>query len=519
MNKLSKLYKKLHRWPGLILSFILFYYGVTGIFMNHRQLFSGVDISRDFLPEGYAYRNWNNSALKGNLIIAPDSVLVWGNIGIWITDSAFVRYTSLNDGFPKGSDNRKIFDVHRSADGRLYAATLFGLYAFDGDSRQWRKFDLDVDIERFVAIESIGDTLYALNRSFLFKGESEGVKTEFSKIELAAPEGYRQQVGLFETLWQTHSGEIFGMPGKLFVDLLGLITVFLSVTGIICFFFPDRIKRRIRAGKPARRLVRANKWSLKWHNKTGTWFYIPLTILFLSGTFLRPPLLIAIARADMSPLKFSHLDQPNPWYDKLRDIVYDQAGNRFLLSAYDGMYSMKRGSLQPVRLSNQPPVSIMGINTFEPLQNGFFLIGSFSGLFLWNPSVPEIIDYVKGEQWKPQTSGRPVGDFKVTGTIKDLSGNKYMIDYERGAISLYHERSFPAMPKNLLKESKMSLWSASLEIHTGRIFEFLLNDFYILLVPLTGLAGVMVVISGYLLYRRRYRKTNVSKPFQKFSST
>jgi len=474
--------------------------------MNHRDLFSGIDISRNLLPDGYAYRNWNNSALKGNLIINPDRILVYGNVGIWVTDSAFTRYTSFNVGFPKGSDNRKIFDVHRSADGRLYAATLFGLYAFDEDRTEWRKFNLEVDIERFVGIESIGDTLYAINRSFLFKGKSEGPQTRFSRIELTAPQGYEQQVSLFETLWQTHSGEIFGMPGKLFVDFLGLITVFLSLTGIVYFFFPDWIKRRKAKGKAARTLIRTNKWSLKWHNKAGAWFYIPLIILFLTGTFLRPPLLIAIARANISPLKFSHLDQPNPWYDKLRDILYDQERGRFLLSTSEGMFFMDPNDDEPVKAGIQPPVSVMGINTFEPLQNGWFLIGSFSGLFLWNPSVPEIVDYVKTKLWEPQTSGRPVGDFKVTGTITDTHGNKYMIDYDRGAIPLRHENSFPAMPQNLLKKSKMSLWSASLEIHTGRIFEFALSSFYILLVPLIGFAGVLVVISGYLLYRRRYRK-------------
>jgi len=506
VDKLSRLYKKFHRWPGLILSFILLYYGITGIFMNHRELLSGIDISRNVLPDSYAYRNWNNGALKGNLIINPDSILVYGNVGIWVTDSLFLRYASLNAGFPEGSDNRKIFDVHRSADGRLYAATLFGLYAFDEDGKQWYKFDLDVDIKRFVGIESIGDTLYAINRSFLFKGKSEGTKTVFSRITLVAPEGYRHQVGLFETLWQIHSGEIFGMPGQLFVDFLGLITVFLSLTGIIYFLFPRWIRKRKSQGKPALILVRTNKWSLKWHNKAGAWFYIPLTILFLSGTFLRPPLLIVIARDSISPLKFSHLDQPNPWYDKLRDILYDSAGNRFLLSAHDGIYSLQTGSLQPVRLDIQPPVSVMGINTFEPLQNGWFLIGSFSGLFLWNPLLPEIVDYAKGKPWKAQASGRPVGEFKVTGTITDTFGNKFMVDYDRGAIPLRHEKNFPGMPENVLKESKMSLWSASLEIHTGRIFEPVLDVFYILLVPLTGLAGVMVVISGYLLYRRRYRK-------------
>ncbi len=49
------------------------------------------------------------------------------------------------------------------------------------------------------------------------------------------------------------------------------------------------------------------------------------------------------------------------------------------------------------------------------------------------------------------------------------------------------------------RQSSMSLWNLSLEIHTGRFFQFLLGDFYILIVPLVGLAAIMVIISGYLL--------------------
>lgn len=507
MDQLSRLYKKFHRWPGLILSFILLCYGITGIFMNHRSMFSGIDVPRNILPEGYACRNWNNSALKGNLIVSPDSILVYGNIGIWLTDSAFQEYTSFNAGFPRGVDNRKIFDVHRSPHGELYAATLFGLYAYDTDNHVWKKFEPDVDIERFVGIESAGDTLYAINRSYLFKGKSDGPDTRFTKVELAAPKGYKQQVSLFDTMWQTHSGEIFGLPGKLFVDFLGFITIFLSVTGIIYFFFPEWIKRRKQRDKPIRVFAGINKWSLKWHNKTGAWFYIPLVILFLTGMFLRPPLLIAIARANISPLKFSHLDQPNPWYDKLRDILYDPEKGHFLLSTSEGMYDMDPASCRPVRFGIQPPVSVMGINTFQPVQNGYFLIGSFSGLFLWNPASPEIINYARGKIHQEQATGRPVGDFKVTGTITDISGKRYMIDYDKGAIPLWHDHAYPIMPQNLLKEgSKMSLWSLSLEIHTGRIFEGILGSFYILLVPLVGLTGIMIVISGYLLWRRKFRK-------------
>jgi hypothetical protein len=42
MGKNWKSYKKLHKWPGLIIAFVLLYYGFTGIIMNHRGLFSGV---------------------------------------------------------------------------------------------------------------------------------------------------------------------------------------------------------------------------------------------------------------------------------------------------------------------------------------------------------------------------------------------------------------------------------------------------------------------------------------------
>src|SRR5690554_7903527 len=94
---------------------------------------------------------------------------------------------------------------------------------------------------------------------------------------------------LMKTIWQIHSGEIFGLPGQLFVDALGLVTIFLSLTGIVWFFFPDWIKRRRRAGKPRRKLMLINTWSLRWHNKVGAWTFVLLAVLYFTGIFLRPP--------------------------------------------------------------------------------------------------------------------------------------------------------------------------------------------------------------------------------------
>lgn len=506
MARIAKLYRKLHKWPGLIISFLLLYYGITGLFMNHREFFSNLEINRDILPADYAYNNWNNAALKDNLIVDKDSILVFGNIGVWVTDSTFKNYNSLNKGFLQGADNRKIFDVHRSRDGELYAATLFGLYSFDKDKKSWNNLFVDADNQRFVGIESLGDTIYAINRSFLFKGISRGTKTRFTKIELEQPDGYVNKVGLFETIWQIHSGEILGIPGKLFVDFMGLITIFLSATGIIYFFFPDWINNRRRNGNSSSALNNVKRWSLKWHNKTGAWFFVFLILLFFTGIFLRPPLLIAIADAKISPIKHTHMNQPNPWYDKLRDLFYDKERKLFLLSSSEGMFFMNVSDRKPVKFEIQPPVSVMGINTLAAYRDGAYLIGSFSGLFLWHPSNPDIIDYAKGTIYENNSSGRPIGDYKVTGTITDTKDNQYMVDFDKGVVPLWHNKSFPEMPENVLENSKMSLWNVSLEVHTGRFFRNFLGDFYILIVPLSGFIGVMVVLSGYLLWRKSYRK-------------
>lgn len=506
VKKGGGIYKKLHRWPGLVIAIVLFFYGFTGIIMNHRESLSSIDVDRDWLPSNYTYENWNNAAIKGSLLLGPDSLLIYGNIGIWLTDSAFTEYATFNQGFPSGSDNRKIFDVHRTSDGSLFAATLFGLWGWDGETGMWKRFDLETDIDRFTGIESRGDTVVALSRSYLFTGSANGVATGFERKELPAPAGYEHKVTLFETMWQLHSGEILGLPGKFFVDLLGVITIFLSLTGILYFFFPSSIKRFRRNKKPVEHLVRVNKWSLRWHNKLGAWFFVLLIFLYFTGMFLRPPLLIAIASARVAPLKYSHLDQPNPWYDKLRDIRWDGGHGIYLVSTSEGMYRMDPETLDMEPVPYQPPVSVMGINTFEPAGNGNFLVGSFSGLFLWNPSHPAVINAMTGEVYRDQPGGRPVGDLKVTGHITDAADRIYVADYGTGIIPVGHHRILPEMPSIIREESNMSLWNFTLEVHTGRIFEFLLGGFYILIVPLAGITGVTVVLSGYLLYRKKYKR-------------
>lgn len=495
----------LHRWPGLLVALFLLLIATSGIIMNHRSLFSPIDVNRKLLPKEYHYKNWNNAALKGNVLLDNNSILVYGNIGVWLTDSTFQNYESLNAGFGKGVDNRKISDVLYSSNGNLYATTQFGLYAFNSSTRSWQQLRTNQKRERFVALEEKNDSIYALSRSLLYISSDKGMHATFKAHLIKAPASYDGKVSLFKTIWLIHSGELFGIIGKLIVDLLGVITIILSVTGIIYFFFPSWIKRRRQKQKNYEHLGKMNRFSLRWHNKIGAWTFLLLVLCYFTGMFLRPPLLLAIVNSKVAAPKYTLLDTSNAWYDKLRDLVYDEKEQQFIISTYDGMYLMNPNNLSVERCKYQPPVSVMGINCFTEFQDGTYIVGSFSGLFLWNPNVPTIVNYVTGSPYHEQFGGRPIGDVKISGLIINPSGYPFLVDYDNGIFPLHHQHRFPPMPEEI-KNQGISLWNFALELHTLRIFNALIGSFYILLIPLVGLCSIMVLISGYFYWRKKYRR-------------
>ncbi|QZT37801.1 PepSY domain-containing protein [Halosquirtibacter xylanolyticus] len=505
-KKISKS-KRLHHWPGFILAFFFLYYGLSGILLNHRGLISHMDVSRSLLPSSFEYDGWNNAALKGDLKITDDSILIYGSVGVWATNKDRDDFQSLNGGFPNGVDHRKVNDVCRMPDGTTYAATQFGLYRWNQDQLKWILVKIETDYPRFVGLTNFGDTIYVINRNAVFYGvtKSEG-NVAFEKVVLKAPSNYEKVVSLFTTVWELHSGALFGIGGVLFVDFLGILLIIISVTGIVFFMFPDWIKRRKRAKLGTKKLSYWNRVSIQWHNKIGVWCFVLFILLTFTGMFLRPPLIITIASSKVAPIPGSHLDQDNPWFDNLRDIHYSSLRNEFVLASSKGIYRLSSLDHQPIRYKVQPPVSVMGINVLEEQANGSFLIGSFSGLFVWSPESSTVMNYVTRKVYIPKKSGRPVGDQVVTGLLHGEMGERFIVDYFKGVVPSNLGREYSEMPESVVRSSPISLWSLCLEIHTGRIFRDLLGDFYILIVPLSGMIGISVFISGFILWWRKYRK-------------
>jgi hypothetical protein len=510
---LLKTLKKYHKWPALVISLFLLLFAFSGIVLNHRDLFSSIDIDRKWLPSVYRYDNWNLASVKSSLEISEDSILIYGNIGIWLTDKNFSKFSSFSDGFPKGIDNRKIFTMLMTDNGSIYAGSLSGLYNLDRQTATWSDTYLPVSERRVVGMTQKDDSIFVMTRSNILVAEDTDNPVFLARTLPAAIDDAGTET-LFRTLWLIHSGKIFGVTGKIIVDVLAITLIFLIFSGLLFFFTPKLLKRI--SGIAARsKLKRTNRWSIQWHGKLGNIVFIFLGLIATTGMFLRPPLLIPIAGTRVPVIKNSWLDNPNPWFDKLRDILWDPGKRIFLYSTSEGIYysgPLPSGNLIPFAV--QPPVSVMGINVFEKSDHEGYLTGSFSGIYRWIPEKGIVTDHITGQSFAGSDGlASPFGNVPVSGRL-EYKGSEILFDYTRGAFSHHHGVRFPEMPVPIAKSSPISLWNLALEVHTGRIFFPLIGNWYILYIPVMGISTLVVLISGYMILSRRKRAKKTSRDEQ-----
>ena len=491
-----KFFKKYHKWLGVIAPLFLLFFSVSGIVLNHRSLFSGIDIDRNIMPDEDHIENWNNAAVKGSVKLSDNKILLYGNIGIWLTDSTFTKFTDFNTGFPKGIDNRKICKVFITKNNNIFAGTLLGFYKLE--NAKWQKIVLPNNIEHIVDITEVDNKLILLSRSYLL--ETSDYKNYDVKI-LPKPKGYDNKIGLFKTLWVIHSGEIWGNIGILIVDLIGLIFIFLSISGIIHFIKPFINKKKTE------RKSKFFKLNLKWHNKIGWTTIVFLIITTSTGMFLRPPLLIPVIEKKVGKIPFTELDTENAWFDNLRRIVYDKNSEQFIIATIEGIYSSDKDLKTITQFTNQPPLSMMGVNVFEQISKDTLLVGSFNGLYKWNFKTQEFYNPIPVKARIKKGRGNPadfLSDNVVTGYSKHFAGSNIIFDMNVGVVKFNGERINIKMPTEL-KNLPMSLWNVALEVHTARIYKPILGAAYMLVVPLISLITLFILISGFIVWYKRFR--------------
>ena len=500
-KKIVATFRKLHKWPGIVIAIFAIHFAFSGIIMNHRSLFSGVELSRKWLPRTYEYQNWNQAAVRGGLSVGKDSILFFGNIGVWI--KAKQSYIDYNQGFPKGIDNRKINQLIRYK-AKLIAATQFGLFQRSTIAGEWQSVPTPASGQRLVDLFIRQDTLMIISRNYLMKTTD---LKHFDTITLPPPEGYTRNAGLFNTLWELHSGELFGTVGKLLVDLLGFVTILLSITGLLHFFLPKLMRRRKRIAGTSGNLPATYRLNLRWHNVVGYIFVLFLVINTTAGIFLRPPLLIPIVNTKVGIIPGSNLDNNNPWHDKLRRGTWNERLGIYIFSTSGGFYFANENLTRPmIRFDSQPPVSLMGCNVLESVDSTKYLIGSFSGMYVWDVMNGEVFDFFTGKGYEvPVGMSRPVSENMVAGYIQDHQNRQWIFDYNNG-IEAISNGTIWEMPAAIRAKSPISLWNLSLEIHTGRILEPFIGMLYLLYIPVAGICVLTVLISGFMIWFLAHRK-------------
>ena len=501
MAKRTK-WQAFHRWAGLLFAIFLLIFCVSGIILNHRDLFAGCNVSRSLLPSSYHIENFNNGSVKGTIALGADSIVAYGCNGAWLTDRRFSQFSDFNSGLPTGADRRNIRGIVRSNDGSLWCAAQFGLFRLDNGS--WRPVELDGNTERLsdITLSPDSTSVTVLTRSAIYQVDAEG---HSRRIELAQAEGHSEKVSLFKTIWLLHSGELFGIAGKIVVDIVAIVIIILSITGIIIFILPYSIRRAARRSLQVktRRLSSSLKWNVHWHDRFGYWLLVLTLLIAVTGMCLRPPLMIPFVLTKTAPLPGSTLDNPNPWHDRMRAIRFDSAADRWLISTSDGFISADRNfSHAPVAIdaAKTPPVSPMGVNVFEADGTGNWIGGSFSGLFSWNPATGDVTDMTTGKPYERKRGSRPVASTMVAGYSSDLdTPDAVVFDYSKGADITGADRA-------LLSSQPMSLWNTALELHVGRCYNPFLGPLSDLFVFLAGLLLTLILISGYIVHRRARNK-------------
>ncbi len=510
--------RKYHKWPSLIVGLFILLFCVSGIVMNHRSIFASLDFPRFLMPGDYQYKNWNLASVKGFLPLHDSSVLAYGNVGVWKTDKHLTEFFDFNKGFPKGIDHRKTYTMVQTSNNRLFAGTLFGFFEFNLQENRWNEIKLPSGSPRIVKLLEKDRDLIILTRSEMYKMPLAGNQIS-QTIHIPAPTGHDGKVGMFRTLWVVHSGEIFGLTGKLIVDLVGLAVIFMTLTGFFYTFLPKFAKKL--SDNLKKRFQKTNRKLINWHTLIGVYGIPVLLITVITGMFLRPPLLIPIANKQISAIPGTLLAHENVWHDKLRDVVFDTTLNAYIISTSEGFieYSIREGHENTRTFRSQPPVSVMGINAFEQLNDNEYLVASFSGIYRWNTQSGLSTDMITGMPVVGQSEGNPFGAVAVAGVYMRNSTLMAILDYGSGWMNIKPQTK-PTMSDNISTQP-ISWWNLALEVHTGRIFAFLVGDFYILYVPLMGITVLVILITGFLMYwksnRRKKKKAATVPKFEKSS--
>ncbi|MEA1922902.1 MAG: PepSY-associated TM helix domain-containing protein [Pseudomonadota bacterium] len=518
MFKLIFLFSRfIHKYLGLIALVYFLGMGVSGILLNHPTLLQGFSLPLGWMPDSYQFRNWNRWSLRDAAFSKqqPEKIYVAGKDGVWMSRNAGRNFTPMSSGLPASAylrDTNCLLLVENHNPIRLYAGTRNGLYYCSPDLARWQAVqNPELQKTEIIDLLKTDQEIFVFTKTDCFVAPLSEQSPVFGARELKTPPGFKPRAPFFRFMLKLHDGSLFGLTGRMVADIVGLILIFLSLSAFYLWYVPWR-RRQTRGYR--RNRPRYYKFFYRYHLKLGIYASFFLILIALTGMFLRPPLLIAIVRIQTPKL----LQPANPTaknqLGRIHQAAWLKSNNKLYLTTQNGIfYGPPDGSKPFSAIKNRLPIHGMGATVFEPLADNSLLIGSFSGLFKWQPETGKVTNLTADKS--PRR--RRFGGAMVAAAGVDNGTPRFWCDYRRGLQPLPGKiptlteiqagklTSSLTMPKKISKKSRISLWHLLFEFHNGRIFRNLLGRYTWLLIPLGGLALLITVISGTYdwFYRRK----------------
>jgi hypothetical protein len=503
-----KISKAIHKYTGVVFLLYFVLVGITGILINHPSLIRSFSVSAFLLPEGYRFRDWNRMSLREAVYsgTTTDTLYIAGKAGVWQSRDGGKTFAGMVQGFPESAynrDPRALLLVEKDGGSRLFAGTSSGLYFCNPEKGEWRAVDHEnLREEEIVDLIQIKETVYAFTAHAGYAAHINQAMPRFQKVELATATPPPQQIPMYRFLLKLHDGSVLGLPGRLFADMIGVVFVFMSISGLYVWYAPWSRKRFENRPK-----LRGSRFFYTYHLILGIYAAFFLAVIALTGMFVRPPLLLTIISAKVPSWLYQDPEAESGWPFRIQRAAYLKDENVILLATENGFFKGPADGSAPFEEAQiNVPVHGMGAFVLEPTENRQLLIGSFSGIYLWDLATQTGTDLnhkplPKGRQAK---GGQPNSMAAGVGVCR---GNPvFWADYRGGIHSLGSYGITPPQMPEEIKNSFMSLWHFLFECHNGRIFRDILGEYTWMFVTLGGAILLISIVTGS--YDWLYRKVS-----------
>lgn len=503
-TRVSSILQWLHKYIGLLSLIYCAWMALSGILLNHPQLLKKYSLPNRIMPANYQYHNWNRMSWRDAVFSIHNGNILYvgGKEGVWKSLDQGKNFKHLAPGFPTAAFEQDTYSLLLAADENqetLYAGTKSGLFYWQKGS--WHRVQHPVLKEKAVVdLLQIDNRILAFTDSRAYQAVIHNGAPIFTPLTLPRERIHDPVVPFFRWLLKIHDGSIFGLWGRIFVDFIGLALLLLCFSGALIWYVPWR-KRRHRPTLLAGKIF---VYNFRWHLKLGIISALFIAIIALSGALVRPPLLIAIIRLTVPANLMPGNNTNNPWSGQIQRAAYLKGKKQLIIASKQGLFSGPiDGTASFTKLKGVLPIHGMGAMVFEAIDAHNLLIGSFSGLYIWDTSNRMVMQLKSKASWGKPDWGRPL---MVTGAVVYQGQPLLVADYEDGLKPLRrHLQLHPVMPAKIRAQSRISLWNALFELHNGRIFEQFIGPLYWLIVPSGGIFLLIIIFTGTLNWVRRRR--------------